>query len=241
MTLSVVIPAYNEQDNIIDVVNSIESILEIPHELIVVNDHSTDATAELVQKLSIQYNNLRLVENSLPKGFASAIKTGFANIKTEAVVPIMADFCDDLCTITEMAKKIDEGFDVVCGARYIKGGRRLGGSKTKGFFSCFVGRSLHYLLGVPTNDIANAFKMYRKIVIDSINIESKGFEVSMEIPLKAYYLGFKLTEVPTVWRERTRGRSNFSMLRLFPDYFKLYIWAIFKRFIFLMGYFSKIK
>jgi hypothetical protein len=143
----------------------------------------------------------------------------------------MADLCDDLSTIEKMFQKINEGYDVVCGSRYMKEGGRLGGSKLKGFFSCFVGRSLQILLGLPTCDIANAFKMYRKKIIDSIDIESCGFEISMEIPLKAYLLGFKLTEVPTVWKERTKGKSSFRMFKLFPNYFKLYLWAIFKKLI----------
>lgn len=230
MKLSIVIPAHNEEDNIIEVINRIEQSLDldIAHELVVVNDHSTDKTKELVMKLSEQYKNIKLVENKLKKGFANALKTGFNNVETEIVVPIMADLCDDLSTVKKMLDKINEGYDIICGSRYIKGGARFGGSKIKGFFSFFVGRSLHYLLGLPTNDIANAFKMYRKKVIDNIDIQSKGFEVSMEIPLKAYYLGFKITEVPTVWRERTKGKSSFKMFKLSPNYLKLYIWAIFK-------------
>jgi len=82
---------------------------------------------------------------------------------------------------------------------------------------------------VPTNDIANAFKMYKKEVISSIDIQAKGFEISMEIPLKAYYLGFKITEVPTVWKERTKGKSSFKIFKLLPAYLKLYVWAIFRR------------
>ena len=229
MKLSIVIPAHNEQDNITDVINKVENSLDMPHELIVVNDHSIDATAELVQRVSRQYSNIRLVENLNEIGFANAIKTGFANNKSDVVVPVMADLCDDLRTIEEMFKKINEGYDVVCGARYIKDGARIGGSKIKGFFSHLVGKSLYYLLGIPTHVIANAFKMYRKNVIDSIDIKSKGFEISMEIPLKAYYLGFKITEVPTVWKERTRGKSSFRMFKLLPSYLKLYLWAIFKR------------
>jgi len=229
MKLSIIVPAHNEQDNIVDVISKIESFLDIPHELIVVNDHSTDATAGLIHRVSRQYSNIRLVENLNERGFANAIKTGFANNKADIVVLVMADLCDDLHTIKEMFKKINEGYDVVCGSRYIKGGARLGGSKIKGFFSCFVGRSLRYLLGLPTHDIANAFKMYKKTVIDAVDIQSKGFEISMEMPLKAHYLGFKITEVPTVWRERIKGASSFRMFKLFPSYFKLYIWAIFKR------------
>jgi len=226
--LSIIIPVHNEQENIVDLINRIENFLDIPYELVVINDHSTDSTKELVNKLSKQYNNIRQVENKLGQGVGNALKTGFENIMTELIVPVMGDLCDDLSTIKKMLDKINEGYDIVCGSRYIKEGARLGGSKIKGFFSWFVGRSLHYLLGLPTYDIANAFKMFRRKVIDKIDIKSKGFEISMEIPLRAYYLGFKITEVPTVWKERYRGKSSFGMLKLLPNYLKLYIWAIFK-------------
>lgn len=228
MKLSVIIPAYNEEDNIADVIGRLEKSLDIPHELIVVNDHSCDNTAKRVKELSARYPNLRLVDNPLDKGFANAVKTGFKNAGADVVIPVMADLCDDLSTLKDMFAKIADGFDVVCGSRYIKGGARIGGSRIKGFFSCFVGHSLCFILRLPTHDIANAFKMYRKKVIDSINIESRGFEISMELPLKAYYSGFRITEVPTVWRERTKGKSSFKMFQLFPNYFKLYFWAIFK-------------
>ena len=229
MKLSIIVPAHNEQDNIINVIEKIEHSLDIEHELVVVNDNSTDATVGLVQRLSRQYGNIKLVHNKSDKGFANALKTGFDNISTDIVVPVMADLCDDLAAIPKMLNKINEGYDVVCGSRYIKGGARLGGSRLKGFLSFWAGKSLSFLLDLPTHDIANAFKMYRKEVIDNIDIQSQAFEISMEIPLKAYYLGFKITEIPTVWNERTRGQSSFRVLKLLPVYIKLYIWAIFKR------------
>lgn len=229
MKLSVIIPAHNEEGNIVAVIERIERSIDIPFELIVVNDHSIDNTAMLVAGLSRQYNNIRLVENKLDKGFANAIRTGFNHVTADAAVPIMADLCDDLATVKKMWDRINAGYDIVCGCRYINGGARIGGSKLKGFFSCSVGWTLYYLLGLPTHDIANAFKMYKKKVIDSIEIQSQGFEISMEMPLKAYYLGFKMTEVPTVWRERTKGKSSFKMFKLAPNYFKLYIWALWKR------------
>jgi len=229
MRLSIIIPAHNEEDNIEDVVSKIEQSIDIPYELVIVNDHSLDRTGELVNVLQGRFNNIRLVENKLDKGFANALKTGFLNASSELLIPIMADLCDDLPTVKKMFLKINEGYDVVCGARYIKGGARLGGSRIKGFFSCFVGWSLYYLLGLPTHDIPNAFKMYRREVIERIRIESKGFEISMEIPLKAFYLGFKITEIPTVWKERKKGKSSFKMVKLFPNYLRVYCWAIFKR------------
>ncbi len=229
MKISIIVPAHNEAENIASLIEKVESTLNIDHELVIVNDHSKDNTADEVSKLSAKFPNLRLVNNELEGGFANAIKTGFASAKTEFIVPIMGDLCDDLSTVKLMTEKINKGFDVVCASRYIKNGQRLGGSKFKAFLSRNAGRSLNLLLGIPTHDIANAFKMYRKKVIDSIKIESTGFEISMELPVKAYYLGFKITEVPTIWRERSKGKSSFKVFKLLPKYLKLYLWAIMMR------------
>lgn len=231
MRLSIIIPAHNEEANIKDVIVRIECILDIPHEVVLVNDHSTDNTENAVKQLLSEYGNIRMIENREGRGFANAMRAGFKNAEGQVVIPVMADSCDDLSTIKKMLDKINEGYDVVCGSRYIRGGARLGGSKVKGFFSCFAGWSLYYLLGLPTHDIANAFKMYRKVVIDAIDIRGKGFEISMELPLKAYYMGFRITEVPTIWKEREKGKSSFKMFKLFPDYARLYLWGILKRFI----------
>lgn len=226
MKLSIVIPAHNEEENIGQIIEQIESRIKFPFELIVINDHSMDRTAEIVTGMAKKFNNIILIENKLAPGFVNAVKTGFASVKTEVVVPVMGDLCDDLVTIPLMLEKIKEGFDVVCGSRYIKGGGRFGGSKLKGFFSFFVGRTIPILTGIPTRDIANAFKMYRKEVIDNIDIESTGFEISMELALKAYFQGFKITEVSTVWHERNKGKSNFKMFNLTPNYLKWYLWTV---------------
>lgn len=226
MKLTVVVPAHNEEENICNVISGIEDKLNFPFELVVVNDHSLDSTARIVLDLVKKYSNITLVENNLPAGFANAMKTGLGSVTTEAVVPVMGDLCDDLGTIPLMFEKIKEGFDVVCGCRYIKGGGRIGGSKVKGFFSFFVGRTMAMFTGIPTRDVANAFKMYRREAVQGINIESTGFEISMELALKAYFKGFKVTEVPTVWREREKGKSSFKMFNLTPNYSRWYLWAI---------------
>ena len=226
MKLSIVIPAHNEEENIAQVIEQVEGKIKFLFDLVVVNDHSTDKTAEIVAGLAKKFTNIILIENKLEPGFANAIKTGLTSAKTDVVVPVMGDLCDDLETIPVMFEKIIKGFDVVCGSRYIKGGRRIGGSKVKGFFSFFVGRTMSMFTGIPTRDVANAFKMYRKEVVDSINIESTGFEISMEMALKAYFKGFKVTEVPTVWKEREKGKSTFKMLNLTPNYSRWYLWAM---------------
>jgi glycosyltransferase involved in cell wall biosynthesis len=226
MKLSVIVPAHNEQDNIKDVLIRLESAIKGEYELLVVQDHCTDLTAEFVRELARDYRNIRLVENNLEAGFANAIRTGLNNARGDALIMIMADLCDDPETINVMLGKINDGYDVVCGSRYIEGGRRLGGSKIKGFFSRFLGCSLYYLLSLPTHDSSNAFKMYRRKAIEGLDIRSRSFEISMELLLKAYFSGARITEVPTVWRERTKGKSTFKMLKLFPNYLKLYIWAM---------------
>ncbi len=128
MKLSIIIPAYNEEDNIVKVINKIEHSIDIPFELIVVNDHSVDNTARFTEELTRQYGNVRLVENKSERGFANAIKTGFSNATGDVFIPIMADLCDDLSTIKKMFDKINDGYDMVCASRYIKGGSRIGGS-----------------------------------------------------------------------------------------------------------------
>jgi len=229
MKLSIIVPAHNEEENIADVIHKIEGMVKIPHELIVVNDHSSDATPGLVAELAKTYASLVLVNNEMEAGFANALKTGFRQAKANYVVPVMGDLCDDLSVLSLMMDKMDEGYDIVCGSRYIRGGARIGGSRIKAFFSRWGGVSLSWLLGIPTHDICNAFKMYRKSLLDSMSIESEAFEISMEIPLKAYYAGYKITEVATIWRERSRGISSFKVFKLLPRYFRLYFWAIGKR------------
>jgi len=239
MKLSIIVPAHNEEDNIANLINKVEGAgFPFDFEILVVADHCSDRTEDIVGNLTKDFGNLRLVDNSLPAGFANALRTGFKNAKGDLVMPLMGDLCDDLKTVKDMYRKIQEGYDVVCGSRYIKGGARIGGSRIKGFFSGFAGWSLHYLLGIPTHDIANAFKMYRKKVLDSFTIEAKGFEISMELPLKAYYLGFKITEVATVWKEREKGKSSFKMFKLAPNYFRFYSWGVSMR---LISLFKKEK
>ncbi len=224
--LSIFVPARNEEENIENVIRRIEENVDINHELVIVDDHSTDHTAQIVEGLNKEFPRVKYVNNPLPAGFANAVITGFKNCTCDTVVPVMGDLCDDLATIEAMFEKINQGYDIVCGCRYSKGGKRLGGSNFKGVLSRLGGLSLNLLLGIPTHDIANAFKMYRREVIENMDLRSTGFEISMEIPLKGYYSGLKITEVPTIWKERSKGKSNFKVFKFLPRYLKLYFWAI---------------
>ncbi|MBU2541422.1 MAG: glycosyltransferase family 2 protein [Candidatus Omnitrophica bacterium] len=228
MKISVIIPAHNEAASISDTIEQLESILKLEHELLVVNDHSTDDTINVVQEQSRKFPNVRLIHNHNRAGFANALRTGFNAASGELIVPVMADLCDDPQTIIKMYERIEQGYDIVCGSRYMQGGRKVGGPKLKTFFSRFVGLSLYLLIKVSTHDIANSFKMYRRDVLKSFELKASGFEISVEIPLKAYFAGFRISEIPTTWIDRKKGKSKFLVAEQGLVYLKLYLWALIK-------------
>ncbi len=227
MTITLVIPAHNEEEVIAVTIKSIEEELNLNYEIVVVNDYSVDNTAVIVKDLIQQYSNLRLVDNDTDRGFANALRKGFSVSNSDLIIPVMADLCDDPRTIKDMYIKSLEGFDIVSGSRYTKGGTKIVGPLIQSLSSRFVGCSLKYLLGIPTSDVSNSFKCIRRSVLNAIKLESKGFEISMEITLKAYFAGFRIAEVPTTWRGRSIGKSKFYLFKVAPRYIKLYLWAIF--------------
>lgn len=226
MKISVIIPAHNEEGCLLATVRGLEAALDIEHEIVVVDDHSSDKTADVSRALSREFTVVKLVENKRQGGFANALKAGFEASEGECVVCVMADLCDNPATIIKMSDKIKEGFDVVCGSRYMPGGEKIGGPKLKTFFSKVFGLSLFFLIAIPTRDIANSFKMYRRDVLGAIRIGSKGFEISVELPLKAFFSGYKITEVPTTWVDRKSGRSKFNAIKQGSGYARLYLWAL---------------
>jgi len=226
MVISIVIPAHNEEGNIRATLNDVIKTVSHPHEVVVVDDHSEDSTARIVREFMEKNDFVRLIHNHRPKGFSNALITGLENASGEVVVPVMADLCDDLSTIEAMFNKLQEGYDVVCGSRYMPEGRKIGGPLLQSFFSRFVGLTLHWITGIPTYDAPNAFKMYRKKLLDSLKIEEAGFAVSMQITLKAFFKGCRITEVPTTWKSRIVGKSGFKNFRQAKDYFYWYFWAI---------------
>jgi glycosyltransferase involved in cell wall biosynthesis len=224
--ISVVIPAHNEAGVISRTIAGLAEAIEFDFEIIVVDDYSTDNTAQIVDTLAKGDRRIRLLKNNQKPGFGNAIKAGFENASGETIVCVMADLCDNPYTINQMYDRIKQGYDVVCGSRYTKGGRKIGGPFLKTLFSRFFGFSLNKIIKIPTLDVANSFKMYRKKVIESLDIESKDFEVSVEMILKAYFKGYRITEVATTWYDRKAGKSKFKAFRVGPAYLRLYLGAI---------------
>jgi dolichol-phosphate mannosyltransferase len=224
--LTIIIPVLNEEDAIPATLRAL--IDAVPDtDIVVVDDHSTDGTPKIVESFAAEHPRVRLVHNEMQPGFANALKTGFESATTEFVLPVMGDLCDEVAKIPEMLEVcLDGDCDLVCGSRYIKGGRKEGGPRIQSFFSWLFGVTIHVLTGIPTHDISNSFKMYRKSALETITIESSMFEVSMEMTLKVFFQGGKVAEVPTVWLHRKQGESKFRPFSLIPVYGRWYRFAL---------------
>ncbi len=229
MQLSVVIPVYNEGGVIEKTLLDLESSLKISHEVLVVFDMDEDTTVPPVKNLQKKFPDIKLVKNTYGRGALNALKTGLKKAKSQAVCVMMADLTDDPNVINNMYNKFQHGFDVVAASRYMKGGHQIGGPKFKQFLSRSAGLSLHYFAGIPTHDATNSFKIYSKKFLDKVTIESDGgFELGIELTVKAYFGGYKIAEVPTTWKYLSK-ESRFYLKKWLPKYLKWYFWAIRKR------------
>ena len=231
MKLTVIIPARDEEDVIEETINGLIPIVKkLETEILIVNDHSIDKTSKIVEDIGKKHSFVKKIDNHRESGFANALKTGFESATGKFVVPFMADSCDDPSTLPKMLEKADKGFDLVCGSRYIRGGKKIGGPLVQGFFSRIVGLSLNIFTGIPTKDEGNAYKMYRRDLLLSFPLKQKGFAISMEACVNFFLSGYKICDVPTVWTGRKKGKSKFKLSKTLP-YAQLYFYTIWKKWI----------
>ena len=220
--LTIIIPVYNEGENIKTAVESIERDVKYPYTINVIYDFDEDNTIEPAKNL-----NVNLVKNKYGRGVLNAIKTGLESVQTEFAIVTMADLSDPAYVMNNMIDSaIKNNADSAWGSRSMTGGGQVGGPLIKKLMSMWAGLSLHYLAGLPVHDATNSFKLYRKSFLDSVTIESTGgFELGLELLVKAYKNGNKITEVPTIWHDRTAGKSNFKLIEWLPKYLKWYFKA----------------
>ena len=220
--LTIIIPVYNEGENITSAVERIEQEVKYPYQINLIYDSDEDTTLEPAKNL-----NVNLVKNKYGKGVLNAIKTGLEDVQTEFAVVTMADLSDPPEVINEMIDSaIKNNASIVCASRYMEGGKQIGGPFLKKMMSKYAGLSLHYLAGIPVHDVTNSFKLYRKSFLESVKIESTGgFELGLELVVKAFKKGDIITEVPTVWTDRVAGKSNFKLIEWLPKYLKWYFRA----------------
>jgi glycosyltransferase involved in cell wall biosynthesis len=225
--LTIVVPVFNEADNFPQLWEGMSSLIRSEFVAIVVYDFDEDNTIPVVQQLIRNGEaRVRLVKNEYGDGVVGALRTGFKAIAHGPVLVIMADLSDDLKDVDAMTALYREGYDVVVGSRYMPGGRIVGGPWLKKTMSRLAGTSLHYLRGMPTHDATNAFKMYDVAMLNSLTIESReGFELNLEITVKAFLRDRRIAEIPTVWIDRTAGTSRFRLWKWLPSYLRWYLYA----------------
>jgi len=228
----VVVPVYNEGENVVATLRGIvERSRTRPLEVLVVYDFDGDTTVPVVERLQSEIPELVLHKNTIGRGVLNAIKSGLAAARAPYVLVTMGDGSDDPGDIDSMYVLAKGGADVVAGSRYMRGGHQLGGPLLKRSMSRAAGLSLHWVAGIPVHDATSNFRMYSRRLLDKVTIESDGgFELGIELTVKAHLLGMRVAEVPTTWRDRTAGQSRFQLWRWLPRYLRWYRRGIAGRF-----------
>lgn len=224
--VSVVIPAYNEADNIVAGLDRIFESVSLDAEVIVVVDTETDTTIPTVATYSEREPRLRHVINDYGRGPAQAIRYGIDHASANTVVVTMSDGCDDPRQIDELVRLVERGVVVAAASRYMPGGQQVGGPRFKSFLSRVAGVSLYLFADAGTRDATNSFKAYSREFVRDVGIDSRdGFEIGLELTAKARRLRLPVAEIPTIWLDRVFGESNFKLRRWVPKYFRWYRFA----------------
>lgn len=151
------------------------------------------------------------------RGFGSALRFGFDHATGEAMIPFMGDACDDPADIPKLLATLEEGWDVVGGSRYMSGGRIVGNT-VKQRLSRLYGALVRFVGGPRIHDVSNAFKAYRRRVVEEIPTLAASFDVSVELTVRAHQAGFRVTEIPTTWTNRELGLSSWQFRKELQRY-----------------------
>jgi dolichol-phosphate mannosyltransferase len=221
--VSVVIPARNEGENIRPVLDRLFEQVTLPLEVLVVVDSADDTTVPVVADYARTEARVRHLLNTYGPGPANAIRFGMNASAAPVAVVTMADGCDDVRQIDDLARLVERGVVVAAASRYMAGGQQVGGPYLKGWLSRTAGRSLRILAHTGTRDATNSFKAYSTEFVRQVGIDSRaGFEIGIELTAKAKRMGQPVAEIPTIWLDRQAGMSNFKLAQWIPEYLRWY-------------------
>jgi glycosyltransferase involved in cell wall biosynthesis len=224
--VSVVVPAYNEGEQVISVLDRLFESVRLSCEVLVVVDSADDTTVSVAEEYAKKEPRLKCLVNTHGPGPANAIRFGIDAAAAPVAVVTMADGCDDARQIDELVRLVERGVAVAAASRYMPGGQHVGGPILKGTMSKVAGRSLRLLAHVGTRDATNSFKAYSTEFVRQVGIDSRdGFEIGIELTAKAKRLRLPVTEIPTIWLARQVGVSNFKVARWVPSYLRWYRFA----------------
>ncbi len=220
--VSVIIPAYNEGERVAAVLQAVASATAtLSCEILVVCDFPEDTTIPVVQRLVPVVPGLRVHLNERGRGVLNALRAGLSAARAPYVVVTMGDGSDEYDAISAMVEKARLGAQLVAASRYMRGGHQIGAPLMKRSMSRTAGLLLHVIAGLPIHDPTNNFKLYTRSLLDRVTIESQGgFELALELSVKCHRLGLEMVEMPTTWRERSSGESQFDLRAWLPHYLR---------------------
>jgi dolichol-phosphate mannosyltransferase len=230
MKLSVVIPARNEEGCIAETLGLVTAALQkeaIPYEIIVVDDGSTDSTAARVARYALSDPAVKLVSNRERHGFGMAVRAGLPHCAGAAVAIMMGDASDSPEDLVRYYRKLEEGYECVFGSRFIRGGRVIDYPAHKLAINRLANWFVRVIFGLRYNDVTNAFKCYRREVIDAMQpLISPHFNLTVEMPLKAIIRGYSYAVIPIQWTNRKTGISKLKLKEMGSRYLfiVLYLW-----------------
>ena len=228
--LSVIIPGRDEAENLPACISEIiEELIKnkILHEVLVIDDGSTDNTHEVVSSMTKQYPYVRYIKNNTENGFGRAVRLGLEQFTGDAVAIMMADRSDSPKDLVKYWKILQEGNECAFGSRFIKGSRVYNYPYLKLLANRIVNTVIRYAFRIETNDVTNAFKMYRREVIDGCKpLISHHFNLTVELPLKAIVRGYTWKVIPISWKNRVKGIAKLKLREMGSRYFFIiaYLW-----------------
>jgi dolichol-phosphate mannosyltransferase len=228
---SVIIPARDEEESLPSTLEDLYSAFTaagIPHEIVVVDDGSRDRTWDVLQELKLRYPSLAPTRNaSGAHGFGRAVVWGLDHSRGDAVVIMMADASDSPADAVKYWEMLNRGHDCAFGSRFVRGGQVIDYPRVK----LFVNRVANFLVrvgfNIPLNDTTNAFKAYRRTVIDGCRpFLAPHFNLTVELPLKAIVRGYTFAVTPISWRNRKFGVAKLKIKEMGSRYFFIcaYVW-----------------
>lgn len=243
MKLSLVIPARNEESCIQETVEEHYQALTkrgIHHEILVINDCSTDSTEMLLKRLSREIDSVRYINNEPPNGFGLAIRKGLMNYTGDVVTIVMADGSDSPEDLIKFYDTIMEGYDCVFGSRFIQGGGTTNYPRFKLFINRLANLFIRMLFGYTYNDTTNAFKMYRKETINGLQpFLSHHFNLTVELPLKAITRGYSYAVLANTWKNRTTGEPKLKIKEMGSRYLFIVLYCLIEKWLSVGDYMKK--
>jgi dolichol-phosphate mannosyltransferase len=232
--LSIVIPTRNEEEAISSTVEHLYVELRlrrIEHEIVVVDDGSTDSTWHVISNLQDRVPTLTPLRNPAENGYGRAVTYGFDNMRGDAVVVMMADESDDCRDVVRYWQVLNEGWDAVFGSRFVRGGGVIDYPVHKLFINRLANWFLRLVFNVPFNDFTNAFKAYRRDALDGCRpFLSPHFNLNIELPLKIIGRGYSWTSMPITWRNRRSGISKLKIGEMGSRYFFIACYCWFEKY-----------